>query len=90
LEHWPPDDPPLLAVVLEVPLEHAAAASTTATASPASSDIRRGPRRRESGLWCIRVLLSRQDGAWYRASSGMIKSHRQLPIRPSAVGLRPA
>src|SRR5271170_3197385 len=82
LEHWPPDEPPPAAaaaaalLVLLLLLEHAATASTTATARPASSDIRRGPRRRDSGMCCIRILLSLQNGAWHPASSGMIKSRR--------------
>src|ERR1700677_3915422 len=65
LEHWTPDEPPPAAALPEPPLlEHAATARTTATAMPASSDIRRGPRRRDGGMCCIRILLSLQDGAW--------------------------
>src|SRR5580700_2576746 len=79
LEHWlpdaPPPPPPPPAALLELPpLEHAATARITAAAIPASSDTRRTPRRRESGMYCIRSLLASKTVPGTRPAQGMINS----------------
>src|ERR1700683_4722504 len=79
LEHWLPDEPPPPppppAALLELPpLEHAASARITAAAIAASPGIRRTPRRRESGMCCIRSLLASKTVPGTRPAQGVIHS----------------
>src|SRR6202050_1989252 len=80
LEHWladepPPPPPPPPAPLLDLPpREHAATARITAAAIAASSDIRRTPRRRESGMCCIRSLLASKTVPGTRPAQGVIHS----------------